>query len=145
MNSAKTSVISHVRDELSVEQNIHRERGVRYWSSVEVIGEQWFQVESCFHCSGKTEVKTFIVRDFPSAKALLPKLRDSTWICLRLYSRAPLLKPSGFLFEAVDRVFELGSGDLLYLLESGDIFLESNCGAQGAKSLQNANEVYSRR
>jgi len=145
MNAVQTTVMSHVRDELSTNKDIRRERGVRYWSAVEIRGEQWFQVESCFHCSGQPEVKTFIVGDFPSAKALLPKLRGSTWTCLRLYSRAPLLKPSGFLFEAVDKVFELNSGDLLYLLESGDMFLESSCGAHNTKSLQNANEVYSRR
>lgn len=145
MDIFRSAVVSNVRDEVTPSKQFRNERGVRYWSAIEIRGEQWFQVESCFHFSGEAEVKTFIVKDFPSAKALLPQLRGCTWTSLRLYSRGPLLSPGGFIFEAIEKVFELKNGTLLFVLESGTVLLESVFGLRGDKPLHDVKEVYSRR
>jgi len=79
-----------------------------------------------------------------SARALLHQLEDCTWTSLRLYTRAPLLRPEGFVFEAIDKVFELRNGTLLFILESGTALSESKFVFLGAEPLQNAKEVFSR-
>lgn len=145
MNVSKNTVLSHVRDEVRPAKHVCNEKGVRYWSAVEIRGERWFQIESCFHSSGEPEVRTFIVKDFQSASALLPQLRGSSWTSLRLYSRAPLLRSAGFVFEAIDKVFELKTGTLMFVLESGTVLFESECALSDAEPLFNAKEMYSRR
>lgn len=145
MKLSQDIVSSHSRDEVCSTNLDQIKRDVCYGTVLEIRGERWFQIESCSHSSGEAEIKTFIVKDFPSARALVCQLRDCTWTCLRLYTRAPLLRPEGFVFEAIDKVFELKTGALLFVLESGAAFSESKFGLLGAEPLQDAKEIYLRR
>lgn len=146
MNTAQSTVLSHANNEVSPAKPDRNESGVHYWRVVEIRGERWFQIESCTHSSGEAAIKTFIFKDFSNAMALLHKLRDSTWISLRLYTRAPLLRPAGFVFEEIENVFELKDGTLLFSLESGTVFSERKLGMlgiRGPEPLQDAKEIYS--
>lgn len=144
MKTSHRAVLSHARDEVRSIKSGRSESDVRYWTTVEIRGERWFQVESCSHTSGEAEIKTFIMKDFSSAKDFLCRLTDSTWTSLRIYTRAPLLRPEGFIFEAIDKVFKLKNETLLFVLESGTALSESEYGFLGAEPLQDAKEVYFR-
>ena len=111
MNVAQSTVMSHVSDEISPAKHSPKERGVRYWKAVEIRGERWFQIESCSRSSGDAKISTFIVGDFQSARELAQQLRDNIWTSLRLYTRAPLIRPAGYVFEAIDKVYELKDGE----------------------------------
>jgi hypothetical protein len=144
MTFTKTPVLSCVRDEIIPASHM-AERGVRYWTSVEIRSDSWFQIETCCETPDGFSIKSLITSDFRSAKATLPRVRGNRWEILRMYARTPSLSQVGYLFEPVKQVFELKNGKHLFLLESGVMLQEEGSSESSSLSLEEARTVYSSR
>jgi len=135
MGHEHAAVVSRVCNERE-----SHERGARYWSSIEIHSERWFQIETCEHTDGEPKVTSFITPDFKSIRPILSGLRGQTWTILRIYSRLPLLSVIGFIFEPISKVFATEDGSHVFLLESG-LMLHERKGKQ--ISLLKMREVFS--
>lgn len=133
-------VASRVRDEV---QHAEPERGVRYWSALELTGERWFQIETCSGLGGASNVKTYITTDFIHARRLLYDLRGNRWSSLRMYARLPRVAEKGFVFENVSQAFKTPNNEYVYCLENGLVLFDAPSSLSGDRLLLcDAERVY---
>jgi hypothetical protein len=91
------------------------QRGVRFWSRVELPQDSWFVVEGCVgHPDGSRSVSRHMTADFFEA---LQICREATfeWVRLLAYIRAPTLFQTGHIFEVVSEAICLDLDDSLLL------------------------------
>jgi hypothetical protein len=134
------AIVSAIGDEVTPAL---KNRGVRFWSTVEVHSERWFQVETCTEYEGCRTLKSAFASNFSTVKKLIRRFSGNRWTAVRLYTRLPLHAADGYVFETITRVFEL-QGSYYYLLSSG-LMLRDDCNEgnrTGLRLLSDAKTVY---
>jgi len=94
-----------VRDELTRPLGGAGQRGIKHWSSVELLGEAWFVVEGAVQngVPQSTEVRRWVCASV--AEAVQRANRGGyLWVRLMAYARAPVDLPSGYAFGEVTEV-----------------------------------------
>ena len=103
--------------------DVARERGSRYWSSVELPSDSWFVVEVCIYGPTSKEIKHFIALSIDDAKRIQQREEWVRWTQVFLGMRAPLNSVNGVIFELLEEAhINTSSGQYVYKLASGLTF-----------------------
>lgn len=104
------------------------QRGIRYWSSVEVPGDVWFVLECGVETLGiEFNVRRYIATDFWEVRELYKKTTFD-WASLHVFVRSPTDFPSGHLFQAVAEVTRIDQDDKLLLRTTSGLMLMASGG-----------------
>ncbi|MGE5451410.1 MAG: hypothetical protein ACM3VZ_06130 [Acidobacteriota bacterium] len=128
---------------------VARERGCRFWSSVELPSESWFVVEVCIDGPTSKVIKHFIALSIDDVKRIQQGEEQVRWTQVFLGMRAPLNSVSGVIFELLEEVHHnTSSGQYVYKLASGFTFSVEPSGGLGLRCQEGLDElrlVYRRR
>jgi hypothetical protein len=126
MNTHLEAVRTCVRDELRRPSDGAGPRGIKHWSSVELLGEAWFVVEGAVQNGEQqsTEVRRWVCASV--AEAVQRANRGGyLWVRLMAYAHAPVDLPSGYAFGEVTEVLrsEQSHGYVLKYRHGVHVFL----------------------
>lgn len=100
-----------------------KERGIRYWSAVELPSRCWFVVEVCVDGPNKRDVKHFLALSIDEVKRIQLREEPLQWTQVFLGMRAPLESVNGVIFERLEEAhLNAASGQYVYKLASGLTF-----------------------
>lgn len=141
MDLATCALITLIEDEI---KPVSKNRGARYWSTVEIKSERWFQVETCSETDGIKTLKSSFANNFEAVRQLVYRFAANKWTSVRLYTRLPLRAVDGYVFEIIKEVFEL-DGYYYYLLNSGLMLRDDTRNGETVhlRQLSDAKTVYS--
>lgn len=141
MDLADIALMSGVSDEL---KPVTKDRGTRYWSSIEIRSERWFQVETCEEIDGRNRMKSALANNFDSVVQLVHRFKRNGWTSVRIYTRLPMRGVDGYVFEIIKEVYKL-DGSYYYLLKSGLMLRDDRYDGTGLNiaHLSDARRVYS--
>jgi len=122
MQPSSGTVLSHLRHEIKTADISEPERGVRYWSAVELRSERWFQIESySYKETPSAQLRTVIVANPEDALLAVQQFEGNTWTVLRIYTRVPWDKETTYIFETVSEILGMPDGSYLFVLESSTV------------------------